>query len=112
MWQNETECLGQASAICSLWQRYTLVLVCWNATIPCCACAVTHCYQVVHPLQGRAADLRFVESAARAIAEYAKSYKIVVEKSTVPVTAAESILKILRANGKDGMTALHAIVSY
>ncbi|XP_022659499.1 UDP-glucose 6-dehydrogenase-like [Varroa jacobsoni] len=54
--------------------------------------------------KGRAADLRFVESAARAIAEYAKSYKIVVEKSTVPVTAAESILKILRANGKDGAT--------
>ncbi|XP_003739399.1 UDP-glucose 6-dehydrogenase [Galendromus occidentalis] len=50
--------------------------------------------------KGRAADLRFVESAARSIAEHARTYKIVVEKSTVPVSAAESITKILRANIK------------
>ena len=45
--------------------------------------------------KGRAADLKYVEGAARMIAEIAKSNKIVVEKSTVPVRAAESILNIL-----------------
>lgn len=54
--------------------------------------------------QGRAADLRYVEGAARMIAEIAKSDKIVVEKSTVPVRAAESILKILSANQRPGVS--------
>lgn len=49
---------------------------------------------------GRAADLKYVESAARMIAEIAQSNKIVVEKSTVPVKAAESIMQILKANQK------------
>lgn len=52
--------------------------------------------------RGRAADLKYVESAARMIAKVAKSNKIVVEKSTVPVRAAESILHILGANQKKG----------
>ena len=46
--------------------------------------------------KGRAPDLKYVESAARKIAEVATAPKIVVEKSTVPVKAAESISKILR----------------
>lgn len=50
--------------------------------------------------QGRAADLRHVENCARIIAHVSTSDKIVVEKSTVPVRAAESILKILSANHK------------
>lgn len=50
--------------------------------------------------RGRAADLKYVESAARMIAKVAKSNKIVVEKSTVPVRAAESIMHILKANQK------------
>ena len=45
--------------------------------------------------KGRAPDLKYVESAARRIAEVATTPKIVVEKSTVPVKAAESITKIL-----------------
>ncbi|XP_030372461.1 UDP-glucose 6-dehydrogenase [Scaptodrosophila lebanonensis] len=53
--------------------------------------------------KGRAADLKYVESAARMIAEIAQSNKIVVEKSTVPVRAAESIMHILRANQKPGI---------
>ncbi|XP_070196953.1 UDP-glucose 6-dehydrogenase-like isoform X1 [Littorina saxatilis] len=53
--------------------------------------------------KGRAADLKFVESCARRIAEIAKSSKIVVEKSTVPVKAAESITNILKANVKPGI---------
>ncbi len=44
--------------------------------------------------KGRAPDLKFVESAARKIAEVATMPKIVVEKSTVPVKAADSIKKI------------------
>lgn len=55
-------------------------------------------------LQGRAADLKYVEGAARMIANIAKSNKIVVEKSTVPVRAAESIANILKANQKPGVT--------
>lgn len=46
--------------------------------------------------KGRAPDLKYVESAARKIAEVATAPKIVVEKSTVPVKAAESITKILK----------------
>lgn len=56
--------------------------------------------------RGRAADLKYVESAARMIAKVAKSNKIVVEKSTVPVRAAESIMHILRANQKRSKTYL------
>ncbi len=47
---------------------------------------------------GRAADLRFVESVARTIAEHATSDKIIVEKSTIPVRTAESIKAIVSAN--------------
>ncbi|XP_054004677.1 UDP-glucose 6-dehydrogenase isoform X1 [Hylaeus anthracinus] len=54
--------------------------------------------------KGRAADLKYVESAARMIAEIATGDKIVVEKSTVPVRAAESIMNILRANHKPGVS--------
>lgn len=50
--------------------------------------------------RGRAADLKYVEDAARMIADLAQSSKIVVEKSTVPVRAAESIMQILSANHK------------
>jgi len=54
---------------------------------------------VVSYLQGRAADLKFVESAARSIsAAVTEGHKVVVEKSTVPVKAAESISKILKTS--------------
>jgi UDPglucose 6-dehydrogenase len=48
---------------------------------------------------GRAADLRFIESVARTIAEVATTPKIIVEKSTIPVKTAETIQQILAANG-------------
>lgn len=51
---------------------------------------------------GRAADLRYVESAARRIAELAEGPKIIVEKSTIPVKTAEALNTILRANSKSG----------
>ena len=40
-------------------------------------------------IQGRAPDLKYIESAARRIAQVSDGEKIVVEKSTVPVRAAE-----------------------
>lgn len=45
---------------------------------------------------GQAADLRFVESCARRIAEAGGGDKIVVEKSTVPVRTAQMVNEILR----------------
>jgi len=51
---------------------------------------------------GRAADLRYIESAARLIAEEADGPKIIVEKSTIPVKTAEAIQTILQANCKKG----------
>lgn len=47
----------------------------------------------------RAADLRFVESVARVIAENAEEPKIIVEKSTIPVRTAEAIRSILETSG-------------
>ncbi len=49
---------------------------------------------------GRAADLRYIESVARTIAEVATTPKIIVEKSTIPVKTAEAIKEILSANTK------------
>lgn len=51
---------------------------------------------------GRAADLKYIELAARTIAEEATGPKIVVEKSTIPVKTAEALLTVLRANSKNG----------
>lgn len=49
---------------------------------------------------GRAADLRYIESVARTIAEVATSNKIIVEKSTIPVKTAEAIQSILASNSR------------
>jgi UDPglucose 6-dehydrogenase len=49
---------------------------------------------------GRAADLRYIESVARTIAEHAEQGKIIVEKSTIPVKTADAISTILAANTK------------
>lgn len=49
---------------------------------------------------GKACDLTYVESAARSIALHAGTPKIVVEKSTVPLKAAEIINRILMTNSK------------
>jgi UDPglucose 6-dehydrogenase len=49
---------------------------------------------------GRAADLRFIESVARTIAENATGHKIIVEKSTIPVKTAETIKDIMAANSR------------
>ncbi|MDC3154335.1 nucleotide sugar dehydrogenase [Bacteroidota bacterium] len=49
--------------------------------------------------KGQAADLKFVELCARTIARVAKTDKIVVEKSTLPVRTAEAIQNILDSTG-------------
>src|SRR5690606_308203 len=51
--------------------------------------------------KGRAADLKYIELCARQIASVAKSDKIVVEKSTLPVRTAEALKSILHNTGSD-----------
>ena len=51
---------------------------------------------------GRAADLCYIESAARMIADVSTGPKIIVEKSTIPVRTADTLLTILRSNSKNG----------
>ncbi|MDC1056974.1 nucleotide sugar dehydrogenase [Flavobacteriaceae bacterium] len=48
---------------------------------------------------GMAADLGYIESCAKTIAEVSKTSKIVVEKSTVPIRTAEKIKEILDKHG-------------
>lgn len=51
---------------------------------------------------GQAADLSFIESAAREIAKYSKGTTIVVERSTLPVRTAEALQTILKqGNGEN-----------
>ena len=51
---------------------------------------------------GKAADLQFIEQTARRIKDNSKSGKIVVEKSTLPVRAAETLEKILHSGRNEG----------
>ncbi|MDH5457960.1 MAG: nucleotide sugar dehydrogenase, partial [Nitrospinota bacterium] len=46
---------------------------------------------------GKAVDLQYIEQTARRIKKNSKSDKIVVEKSTIPVRAAETLSKILHS---------------
>lgn len=49
--------------------------------------------------KGMAADLKYIELCARQIARVAKTNKIVVEKSTLPVRTAEALKNILQNTG-------------
>jgi UDPglucose 6-dehydrogenase len=49
---------------------------------------------------GKAADIRYIESVARTIAEVSTDRKIIVEKSTVPVKTAETLKEILSSNNQ------------
>jgi len=51
---------------------------------------------------GRAADLRYIEAVARQISRVARTPKIIVEKSTIPVKTSETIKDIFAANGQEG----------
>jgi UDPglucose 6-dehydrogenase len=52
---------------------------------------------------GRAANIKNCELCARNIAKVAKTNKIVVEKSTVPVRTAEAVTRVLRATAAPGV---------
>ncbi len=53
------------------------------------------------PTQSGEADLSYVESVAREISGGISSYKVVVEKSTVPVYTSEWVRKIILRSGTD-----------
>jgi UDPglucose 6-dehydrogenase len=53
------------------------------------------------PTQSGEADLSYVESVAREISGGVNDYKVVVEKSTVPVYTSEWVRKIILRNGTD-----------
>jgi UDPglucose 6-dehydrogenase len=54
---------------------------------------------------GRAADLRFIESVGRTIAQHSHRSKIIIEKSTVPVRTAAALARVLTAQeSKDSGT--------
>ena len=52
---------------------------------------------------GMAADLKYIEACTKKIAEVAKTDKIVVEKSTLPVRTAEKIKEILANYGRSNV---------
>jgi UDPglucose 6-dehydrogenase len=51
---------------------------------------------------GKASDLSYVEACARYIAEHATGHTIVIEKSTMPVRAADTIKRILSTSPHGG----------
>ena len=48
------------------------------------------------PKEDGSADLRYVEAAARSVAEYMNGYKVVVTKSTVPVGTGAHLRRLIR----------------
>src|SRR5580692_10783029 len=56
------------------------------------------------PTESGEADLSYVESVAREISGALDSYKVIVEKSTVPVYTSEWVRRIILRNGSDPET--------
>ena len=52
------------------------------------------------PREDGSADLAYVETATRSIAEYMNGYKVIVTKSTVPVGTGERLRKLIREHQK------------
>ena len=52
------------------------------------------------PKNNGEADLSYVENVAREIAEHMESYKVIVEKSTVPVETGEKVAETIKLNNK------------
>jgi len=61
---------------------------------------------------GMAADLRYVEACAKNIAQVAKTDKMVIEKSTLPVRTAEKIKEILDRRAKESILKSFPIPSF
>ena len=55
------------------------------------------------PKQNGEADLRYVEAAAREIASTMKSYKAIVDKSTVPVRTGEKVAETIKRYNKKNL---------
>src|SRR3989338_9083894 len=52
------------------------------------------------PKKNGEADLSYVENVAKTIAEVMESYKVIVEKSTVPVETGEDVSKTIKSNNR------------
>jgi len=52
------------------------------------------------PKNNGEADLSYVEAVAKEIAEHMESYKVIVEKSTVPVETGEKVAETIKLNNK------------
>lgn len=64
------------------------------------------------PLPTGKADLSYVAAAAREIAEVATSYKVVVDKSTVPVQTGERVAQTIAQYTKRGLHNKSAIIDF
>ena len=53
------------------------------------------------PKENGEADLSYVENVAKTIAEIMDSYKVVIEKSTVPVQTGEKVAKTIKTYNKN-----------
>ncbi len=60
---------------------------------------------------GKAIDLKWVESSARQISQYARGSTIVVEKSTLPVKTAQTIKEILKSSDKSSKEKKFSVLS-
>ncbi|MFN2453010.1 MAG: UDP-glucose/GDP-mannose dehydrogenase family protein [Pyrinomonadaceae bacterium] len=52
------------------------------------------------PKEDGSADLRFIDEAARSVAEHLNGYKVIVTKSTVPIGTGEHLRKLIREHQK------------
>jgi UDPglucose 6-dehydrogenase len=52
------------------------------------------------PKEDGSADMRFVEAAARSVAEHMNGYKVIVTKSTVPIGTGEQLRKLISEHQK------------
>lgn len=71
------------------------------------------CFIAVGTPQGEdgAADMKYVYTVAEQIGKALNGYKVIVDKSTVPVGTAEKVTEIIKANAKDEFKSEFDVVS-